>query len=773
MICQDHMSITERACEYIEDNAKDVETSMPARIPRLLFLGGGAVVAELYVPALERLGWVEHVLVVEPLQRSIDVLQGRQPSLKIQRGDFRECLNDSRTAGSFDAVVVALPNHLHENAVTGALNAGLHVLCEKPLASNSALCTRLAIAAERQGRVLSVAMVRRLIPAVIAIREALKADLVGSLQEAEILHGGKFAWPSDSGHYFRKEHGGILLNMGVHYLDLAEDWVGPLTPCSYKDDYAGGVEANCDYRLLGGGRTPVRLKLSFTHQLPNTITIIGSRGKIVTHVNTFDSCTWTSNIGVGGTLRPRRPFVLEHWPPDFVSSFSQQLVDFALTIEGRMAARVTGEQAAATGRLIEWAYEHRTPLFSRGTAVTWRPTLTPGPVVVTGGSGFVGGKLVERLVELQCRDIRVPVRSYRSGANVARFPVERILTNLLDSDSLEAVLKDARYVFHLAYAAEGAKQRQITLRGTKKVVEAAIRNACEVVVVVSTASVFGHPTTNRLVDETFPYKPSLGSYGRSKAAAERYCLKRARSSGKTRIVVVNPTAIYGPGGGLFTEFPARAAHGGYFAWIEDGKGKLNYSFVDNVVDALVLAASRSDINGRRFIISDGVCTVREFLTPILGDRAASLPSFTREELESRQASRRPGIRSFVAALANREMLELVNRTPALALPKRILRHCLGETYEHVKRLCIERPGTVGQQTPAHADPPVWLAEIFGAFHSEYCSDRARKELRWEPLVPLHIGEQLSTEWLTFLDIGPCRSEGIRVREESYESQLCT
>src|SRR3989442_993463 len=183
-------------------------------------------------------------------------------------------------------------------------------------------------------------------------------------------------------------------------------------------------------RHNGKGGATVRICLSLTHQLPNTITITGSRGKIVGDVNTFDSCTWVSHSGVEGTLRASRPFVNEHWPLDFVSSFSQQLVDFALAIEGRMEPRVNGEQAAATGRLIEWAYEHRVPLCSRRTtAVPKRPVLPPGPVVVTGGTGFFGGKLVERLAELQFTDIRVPVRSYRSGANVARFSVDRILTD--------------------------------------------------------------------------------------------------------------------------------------------------------------------------------------------------------------------------------------------------------------------------------------------------------------------------------------------------------
>src|SRR6202042_2674428 len=110
-------------------------------------------------------------------------------------------------------------------AVILAMEAGRDVLCEKPLGTTVDTCMRLATVAEALGHRIAVAMVRRFIPAVVAIRSAIHGGLLGDVQEVDVEHGGSFHWPSESGSYFRKENGGIFLNMGVHYLDMIEDWL--------------------------------------------------------------------------------------------------------------------------------------------------------------------------------------------------------------------------------------------------------------------------------------------------------------------------------------------------------------------------------------------------------------------------------------------------------------------------------------------------------------------------------------------------------------------
>jgi nucleoside-diphosphate-sugar epimerase/predicted dehydrogenase len=744
--------------------SKAASNGLLAPVPRLLVLGGGAVVRGLHIPALERLRWCAAATVLDVSDRAAAELRKLYPVLGVHQGSFREVLRRPQTRAAFDGVVVTLPNHMHEEAVALSLEAGLPVLCEKPLATESEACRRLDRVAKHYNCPLSVAMVRRLIPWVCAARNGLRGGLIGDLESITIEHGGRFQWPTQSENYFSKKHGGLLLNMGVHYLDMVEDWVGPLLPLEYEDDFKGGVEANFAFRLQTNNGARVRLKLSYTHQLQNEVVLRGGKGKITADVNSFDECVWQSyETGTTATLRPTRPFRSGNWHGDVTSCFVEQFHEFHLVIRGEETPRVSANASAGTLEIIEWGYRNRRDTFSApGSRSTPRPALEAAPTVVTGGTGFIGGKLVERLAELQFRDVRVPMRSVMTSANVARFPVQRVLADLLDYQCTKSALKDVRYVFHLAYGTAEA-----TVLGTRNVVEAAIAMGAEVVVVVSTAAVFGLPMAATPIDERFPYRPTLGEYGHTKAKAERYALHRAKSSGATRIVVINPPAVYGPSGSLFTEFPARAAREGSFCWIEDGRGKLNYVYIDNLVDALLLAAQNPKAHGERFIISDGVTTFRKFLTPLLDGYAETLPSLTRRQLVEMESSGRPGFRNLLQALTSDEMMTVINGMPVLAVPKRFAARRLAPFYQRLKlkRRALQAPASAAPLPR----PPSWLADIFGPIEIEFSSAKARDVLGWSPVVTLEEGIQASIEWLRY--VGLCPTDTVDIEEAESAGQI--
>src|SRR5262249_31586031 len=155
----------------------------------------------------------------------------------------------------------------------------------------------------------------------------------------------------------------------------------------------------------------------------------------------------------------------------------------------------------------------------------------------------IGGRLVARLAAHDVGPICAPVRGYRHCVELARFGVEIPRLDLLDAAAVRQAVRGSVRVFHLAYGRDGDRAARVTTEGTRNVVEAAIAEGCESVVVLSTMYVFGRPETDALVDETWPYAPVGGEYGASKAAMERWCLARARSSGRTRVVVLNPSCV--------------------------------------------------------------------------------------------------------------------------------------------------------------------------------------------------------------------------------------
>ena len=699
----------------------------------LVVLGGGAVVYEYYAPAFQKLGLSQKALIVEASETNVVRLRRNYPRLSIKQVDFRALWkgNPGPDLPPFDAAVIALPNSLHREAVEMALDLGLHVLCEKPLALSREACLHLARKANEANRILAVGMVRRLLPSVSALRDALEEKKMGELVDIDIEDGAPYAWPSHSGAAFRKENGGVLADMGVHYLDLVEALAGKLHPVSYSDDSRGGVETNLEYQLKTQKGIPVRLALSWTRRLRNTLILKGTLGELILEKDTFDACFWRARNSDSKTrLSNPSPFRSGPWPPTLASCFIEELFEFTHAIHHGQKPRVSALEAASTAELIEWAYQERGRNRAKVSIqkTSARPILPPAKTVVTGGTGFIGTRLVERLHGEGFEEIVVPVRNYQTGANIARFPIEMQRTDLLHYEQVRKVIRGARYVFHLAYGREGPDAARVTIEGTKNVIEAAIAEGCESVVVLSTIAVFGYPE-NKTVDESWPYHPVLGEYGRSKAQMEKWCLERARLSGPTRIVILNPSCVYGPGGKTYTLLPLEMARKGIFCWIEEGRGIANYTYVDNLIDAIFKAAASKEAHGKRFIINDGSTSWRSFLTPFLGPWADPLSSYTPRELQGLQ-------RFWEDQMMNTVKQILRKLTPGLL-----------KKIRESRRLTISQSRNSGN---AKAVPPPWLNDLFGPTSTVFSSEKAQTLLGWKPRVDLGGGSERALEWLRFM-----------------------
>jgi nucleoside-diphosphate-sugar epimerase len=365
-------------------------------------------------------------------------------------------------------------------------------------------------------------------------------------------------------------------------------------------------------------------------------------------------------------------------------------------------------------------------------------------VLVTGGTGFIGGHLVERL-SLAANDIRVAARTPGTCANVSRFRVEIMPADLLDKDAVRATVAGARFVYHLAYGNDGSHASKITIDGTKNVVEAAIAAGTECIVVLSTMYVFGFPSDGIPVDESFPYRPYGGEYGNSKAVMERWCLERAQSSSPTRIVILNPTCVFGPGGGAYTTLPVDLARQGQFCWIDEGAGLCNYNYVENLIDAIVAATQVAQAHGNRFIINDGTVPWREFLEPIVRPFAdKDIPSFTPAELKKLPRYGKPFRIAdlVVAAVAARQVRDVAKRSKlvrSLASFARSMR-LPDSDFGH--------SGPPSQASDASKQfPPEWLATLYSPARTSFSAKKANDVLHWRPAVDLAEGMRKTINWL--------------------------
>lgn len=220
-------------------------------------------------------------------------------------------------------------------------------------------------------------------------------------------------------------------------------------------------------------------------------------------------------------------------------------------------------------------------------------------VLVTGAGGFIGGRLVERLVLEHGAEVRALVRNLAGAARLARFPVTVLRGDVTSAPDLAVAIQGCDLVFHCAYGTSGSQKHRawVNREGTRRVLEASRAVNASRVVYLSTLMVYGQ-TADGDLDETAPRRRFGNAYSDSKLEAERIAL----SSGLP-VAVLQPTAVYGPYGGVWTEAVIRALKAGRQILVNGGDGLGNAVYVDDLVSAMLLAAVKDEAVGEAFLIS--------------------------------------------------------------------------------------------------------------------------------------------------------------------------
>ncbi|MEG0767821.1 MAG: Gfo/Idh/MocA family oxidoreductase, partial [Clostridia bacterium] len=131
-----------------------------------------------------------------------------------------------------DAVSVCTWNVAHAPCAIAALNAGKHVLCEKPMAMNAAQAREMEEAAKRNGKLLMIGFVRRFGNDCAILKDLIEKDRFGELYYAKATYlrrkGSPGGWFGDKA----RSGGGPLIDLGVHVIDLTRYLLGNPLPVS-------------------------------------------------------------------------------------------------------------------------------------------------------------------------------------------------------------------------------------------------------------------------------------------------------------------------------------------------------------------------------------------------------------------------------------------------------------------------------------------------------------------------------------------------------------
>ena len=375
--------------------------------------------------------------------------------------------------------------------------------------------------------------------------------------------------------------------------------------------------------------------------------------------------------------------------------------------------------------------------------------------LVVGGTGFIGTRLVERLVLEARANVRVLVRDYMRAAPLARFPIEVVRGDVLDEESLARAASGCDVVFHLATGRAWLRRerKQVDVAGTENVIRAATRAGAARVVCTSSVMAYGL-TPDGDLDERAPRRKSGDLYADSKREAETAALALAGKGAP--VTVLQPTVVYGPWSGIYGTGMILGMREARFPLVDGGLGLCNAVYIDDVVTALQLAAFRPEATGEAFLIS-GVdpVTWKEFHAyferMLGGKRTVDVPLAEALKLH-RRLGRPPSLvgqaRAYVSDPERRQSFyetregAAVMSAAQLVLPPSWFhdreRRALAAHYRTRLR------GPVAEEDPIASLRPFTVRYV--AAKTRVRIDKARRLLGYEPAFDLEHGMRLTEAW---------------------------
>ncbi len=227
--------------------------------------------------------------------------------------------------------------------------------------------------------------------------------------------------------------------------------------------------------------------------------------------------------------------------------------------------------------------------------------------LITGATGFIGGRLARRLLD-EGYQVRCLVRASSDTSRLEQLDLQLTVGDLTDADSLLRAAAGCQYVLHCgALVSDWAATQEIArinVGGTRNLLDAALDASIKRFVHFSSTDIYGYPDRSH-TDETYTATRFRNWYAQTKLEAEAE-VRRAEGEHALATVILRPATVYGPGSVDVVGEIARAIKGRHMLLIDRGRPLAGLCYIDNLLDAAVLALQHEAAPGEAFNVSDGL-----------------------------------------------------------------------------------------------------------------------------------------------------------------------
>jgi nucleoside-diphosphate-sugar epimerase len=389
----------------------------------------------------------------------------------------------------------------------------------------------------------------------------------------------------------------------------------------YRDNARGGVESDCVVDLeMGceGNRVQGRIELSRTRTLRNSFRFRCERGTI--ELKSGDR--YSLLIHPEGASSSEAPFAIEASAPgqlreeSWYGSFAAQFDEWHQAIRTGRPCELAGSVALQALQVFEECYENPELLdepwvnaVPHAGVTQQAPTSAPPTVLITGATGFIGGRAAEVLSLQQGWKVRALVHNPAHASRLACLPVEMVVADLTDAEAMKKAVQGCDAVVHCAIGTTwGDRQRifDVTVGGTQRLVDAARLAGVRRFVHLSTFAIHDLTKPGVIDETTAPNPPGGNDYAESKAEADRVI--QAAAADSLSAVILRLANVYGPNSTIFITRPVQRLVEGSLRLVGPAAEIPSSTvFVDSVVGAIIRAlhAPDADVRGQVFTISDG------------------------------------------------------------------------------------------------------------------------------------------------------------------------